>query len=187
MKAPVLGLTSILLLLAGCVIDVNEPEGPIAPAPFPDDDTSPSQGIDVGEPNPNAPRDGFRHDYEGEWCYYEDQEFQGRVLGDEKKFNDTWHDFIACYPDADLVAYPEIDWEREFVMALIAPPSGCAGAELDVVDASAQDGQYLVAYDHDPPPEDQPCAAVMSRPIEFISMDRWYGDTLDVRFDEVEA
>lgn len=184
-----LGIVLLPLLLAGCFIEVEDGSDPISPQPFPDDDTPPSskppQGIDVGEPNPNSPREGFRRDYEGNWCYYDDQEFQGRVFADQEKFNQTWHDFIACYPEADLVAYPAIDWKREFVMALIAPPSGCMGAELDVVDASAEDERYTVRYDHQPPPKDQPCAAAMSRPIEFISMDRWFGDKLDVRFEEI--
>lgn len=180
-----------LLALAGCLVEITESGQPVSPAPFPDDDTpsdqSPTQGIAVGEPNPNTPRPGFRRDYEGTWCYYDDQQFQGRVFPDEKAFNETWHEFIACYPDADPVAYPHIDWEREFVMALIAPPSGCMGAELDVVEAFAKDGRYTVRYDHQPPPSDRPCAAAMSRPIEFISMDRSYGNTLDVSFEEVDA
>lgn len=185
------GLALLLLVaIAGCVIEVEHPEEPISPAPFPDDDSTPAtgsgQGIAVGEPNPNAPRPGFRQDYEGDWCYYDDQEFQGRVFADEKAFNKTWHDFIACYPDADLVAYPSIDWTREFVMALIAPPSGCTGAELDVVEATANDGRYTVRYHHQPPPKDQPCAAAMSRPIDFISMDRSYGDDLNVTFEEAK-
>ncbi|HEX9815445.1 MAG TPA: hypothetical protein VGB18_00575, partial [Candidatus Thermoplasmatota archaeon] len=88
-------------------------------------------------------------------------------------------------PDADLVAFPNVDWEREFVLALIAKPSGCTNALLNVTHASANDERYLVQYDHDTN-DGMVCATAMSRPIAFIGMDRAYGASLVVDFVEVE-
>ncbi len=171
---------------SGCIIEVASPDDPISPAPFPDDESSPGNpGIAPGEPNPNAPREGFRDLYAGEWCYYEDRVFDGRVFPDEKAFAKTWNDFIACDPEADLDAVPKVDWEREFVVALIAQPSGCTGALLNVTHASPNDGRYLVQYDHDTN-DGMMCATAMSRPIKFIGMDRAYSDSLLVDFVEVE-
>jgi hypothetical protein len=171
------------LLFAGCLeIEVQGTSSPTPPTSSP---PTTNPGIAPGEPNPGLPRTGFRDLLSGEWCYYEQRDFEGRVFGSFAALESTWNDYIACHPDTSRHGFPAIDWENEFVVALLAPVSGCVGAQLNVTHASAHNGRYLVQWDHDEN-RDAACATALSRPIVFIAIDREYGDKLDVDFVEVE-
>ncbi|HEX9815896.1 MAG TPA: hypothetical protein VGB18_02855, partial [Candidatus Thermoplasmatota archaeon] len=73
---------------SGCIIEIGNGPDPISPEPLPDDESPPGNnpGIAPGEPNPAAPREGFRDLYAGDWCYYDDQAFDGRVFSNQQQF-----------------------------------------------------------------------------------------------------
>lgn len=88
--------------------------------------------------------------------------------------DEAWHDFWADHRGG---APPTIDFERQWVAAVVAHRSGCC-VGLSVTNVAEQAGVVIVTY------ANCPCGALQafSEPYEIVAIDRAEADPAEVVF-----